>query len=42
MKNLDVGLIRLHDQIDSDRFNLIDLLTEVNNLYFNEDLSVYS
>lgn len=42
MKELDAALIELHDQIESDRFNLIDLLTEVNNLYFNEDLPYYT
>jgi hypothetical protein len=42
MKEFDVVLIELHDQIESDRYNLIDLLTEVNNIYFNEDLPEYT
>jgi hypothetical protein len=42
MKEFDVVLIKLHDQIESDRYNLIDLLTEVNNIYFNEDLPEYT
>lgn len=42
MKEFDVTLIELHDQIESDRYNLIDLLTSVNNLHFNEDLPEYT
>ena len=42
MKEFDVVLIELHDQIDFDRCNLIDILAEVNNIYFNEDLPEYT
>jgi hypothetical protein len=42
MTEFDVALIELHDKIEFDRSNLIDILIEVNNLYFNEDLPEYT
>ena len=41
MKEFDVVLIELHDKIESDRSNLINILAEVDNIYFNEDLPEY-
>ena len=42
MKNLDIVLVMLHDQIDSDRRNLINLLSEIENLYPNDPLPEYT
>jgi hypothetical protein len=42
MKNLDVVLVNLHDQIDSDRYNLINILSEIENLYPNDPLPEYT
>ena len=42
MEKFNVTLIILHDKIESDRSNLIDILIEVNNLYLNEDLPEYT
>ena len=42
MKNLDVALINLHDQIDFDRCNLITLLEEIEDLYPNDPLPEYT
>ena len=41
MKNLDVVLINLHDQIDTDRRNLINILEEIEDLYPNDPLPEY-
>ena len=42
MKNLDIALINLHDQIDYDRSNLIILLEEIDHLYPNDPLPEYT
>jgi len=42
MEKLDVVLIDLHDQIDNDRCNLINLLGEFENLYPNDPLPEYT
>ena len=42
MEKLDVILVTLHDQIDSDRYNLINLLGEVEALYPNDPLPEYA
>jgi hypothetical protein len=42
MKNLDIALINLHDQIDDDRSNLINLLEEIDHLHFNDPLPEYT
>ena len=42
MEKLDVILVTLHDQIDSDRFNLINLLGEIEALYPNGPLPEYA
>ena len=42
MKEFDLLLIDLHDRIELDRFNLIDILTEIDNIYINEDLPEYT
>jgi len=42
MKNLDVVLVILHDQIDSDRRNLIDILCKIEDLYPNDPLPEYT
>ena len=43
MEKLDVILIKLHDQIDSDRSNLINMLEEIDDLYpEHEDLPEYT
>lgn len=42
MENFDVELITLHDQIYSDRCNLINLLDEIDNLYPNDPLPEYT
>lgn len=42
MKKIDVVLIDLHDQIDYDICNLINLLKEIDDLYFNKDLPAYT
>jgi hypothetical protein len=41
MKEIDVNLIHLHDQIDSDRCNLIDFLREIDDLYPKDPLPEY-
>jgi hypothetical protein len=41
MEKLDIVLIKLHDQIDFDRCNLIDILEEIENLYSNDPLPEY-
>ena len=42
MKEFDFILIELHDKIEFDRSNFIDILREINNLYPNEDLPEYT
>jgi hypothetical protein len=42
MKEFDVTLIEIHDKIEYDRSNLIDILREIDNIYFNEDLPEYT
>jgi len=42
MKNLDVALINLHDQIDFDRSNLINILEEIEDLRSNDPLPEYT
>jgi len=42
MKNLDVALINLHDKIDFDRSNLIDILEEIEDLYPKDPLPEYT
>jgi len=42
MRNLDVALINLHDQIDSDRSNLIRILEEIDHLHYNDPLPEYT
>lgn len=42
MEKFDVILIYFHDQIDSDRCNLIKLLIEIDDLYINKDLPEYT
>ncbi len=42
MKKLDATLIILHDQIDSDRCNLINSLREIDHLYPNDYLPKYT
>jgi hypothetical protein len=42
MKNLDVALINLHDQIDFDRSNLINILEEIEDLHYNDPLPEYT
>lgn len=42
MKNLDVALIKLHDQIDDDRRNLINILEEIEDLYPKDPLPEYT
>ena len=41
MEKLDVNLIDLHDQIDFDRCNLINILEEINGLYIEDPLPEY-
>lgn len=41
MKKIDVVLIDLHDQIDSDICNLINILREIEDLYPNDPLPEY-
>lgn len=41
MEKLDVILITLHDQIDSDRCNLINILCKIEALYPNDPLPKY-
>jgi len=42
MKNLDVALINLHDQLDLDRSNLINILEEIEDLHPNDSLPYYA
>jgi hypothetical protein len=42
MKNLDVALINLHDKIDFDRSNLINILEEIEDLYPEDPLPEYT
>lgn len=42
MEKLDVILITLHDQIDSDRCNLINILCKIEALYPNDPLPKYT
>ena len=42
MEKLEVVLVALHDQIDSDRRNLINILEEIEALYFDKDLPAYT
>ena len=42
MEKFDVILINLHDQIDSDRCNLINILSEIEDLYPNDPLPEYT
>ena len=42
MKNLNVSLINLHDQIDFDRSILINILEEIENLHPNDPLPEYT
>jgi hypothetical protein len=42
MKELDVVLLNLHDQIDSDRCNLINILEEISDLYPIDPLPEYT
>jgi hypothetical protein len=42
MKNFDVVLIDLHDQINFDRCNLIYILAKIEDLYPNDPLPEYA
>ena len=42
MQKIDVVLVTLHDQIDSDRYNLINLLGKIEDLYPNDPLPEYT
>ena len=42
MEKFDVVLVMLHDQIDSDRRNLINLLGEIEALYPKDPLPEYT
>jgi hypothetical protein len=42
MENFDVVLVTLHDQIDSDRHNLIKILEEIEDLHPNDPLPEYT
>lgn len=42
MKNLDIALIKLHDQIDFDRSNLINILEEIEDLHYDDPLPEYT
>ena len=42
MKNLDVALINLHDQLDLDRSNLINILEEIEALFPEDPLPEYT
>jgi len=42
MKDFDLILIVLHDQLDYDKNNLIDILGEIDNLYPNNSLPEYT
>ena len=42
MKDFDLILIVLHDQLDYDKNNLIDILGEIDNLYPNNSLLEYT
>jgi hypothetical protein len=42
MKEFDLLLIDLHDKIELDISNLIDILREIDNIYFIEDLPEYT
>jgi hypothetical protein len=42
MEKFDVNLIDLHDQIDFDRYNLINILEEIDALYIEDPLPEYT
>lgn len=42
MEKIDVVLVTLHDQIDSDRCNLINILGKIEDLYPNDPLHEYT
>jgi hypothetical protein len=42
MGKIDIVLINLHDQIDFDRYNLINLLEKIEDLYINDPLPEYT
>jgi len=42
MEKFDVVLVMLHDEINFDRRNLINLLSEIENLYPNDPLPEYT
>jgi hypothetical protein len=42
MEKFDVVLVMLHDQINFDRRNLINLLSEIEDLYPNDPLPEYT
>jgi hypothetical protein len=42
MEKLDVVLVILHDQIDTDRRNLIKILSKIEHLYPNDPLPEYT
>ena len=42
MEKLDIVLITLHDQIDYDRRNLINILGKIEDLYSNDPLPEYT
>ena len=42
MEKLDVVLLNIHDQIDSDRSHLIKILEEISDLYPNDPLPEYT
>ena len=42
MQKIDVVLVTLHDQIDMDRYNLINLLGKIEDLYPNDPLPEYT
>ena len=42
MEKLDVKLIDLHDQIDYDRSNLINILEEIDTLYLEDPIPKYT
>jgi len=42
MEKFNVVLINLHDQIDYDRCNLINILEEIEDLHFNDPLPEYT
>ena len=42
MEELDIVLLNLHDQLESDRCNLINILEEISDLYPNDPLPEYT